>query len=130
MDFITCHTQGFILPGPLVRFGNAMYVIDSLLLAAQCSPGVSIQVESGRVIIDPHTFNIYGMTGPHLDLIESGSPTDSADDDLFGGIHNVIYTATSQDFREYQKVLEKYEKHHKSRLSVHRKPASPVFKPT
>jgi len=107
-----------------------MYVMDCMLLAAQCSLGVSIQVESGRIIIDPHTFNIYGMPGPNLESIESDSPTDSADDNLFGGIHNVIYKATSQAFRKYQKVLEKYEKHRKSDLSVRRKPASHLFTPT
>jgi hypothetical protein len=89
-----------------------------------------IQVESGRIIIDPHTFNIYGMPGPSLTSIVSDSPTDSADDNLFGGIHNVIYKATRQAFREYQKVLEKYEKHRTSDLSVRRKPAFHLFTPT
>jgi hypothetical protein len=82
-----------------------------------------IQVESGRVIIDPYTFNIYCIPGPNLESIESDSQTNSADDNSFGGIQNVIYEATKQAFLEYQKVLEKYEKHHKSDLSVHRKPA-------
>ncbi|OBT42291.1 hypothetical protein VE00_06372 [Pseudogymnoascus sp. WSF 3629] len=70
-------------------------------------------VESGRIIIDPHTFNIYGMPGPNLELIESDAPTDSADDKLFGGIYNVIYKATSQAFHEYGNVLKKFEKHRK-----------------
>lgn len=78
-----------------------MYVMDCMLLAAYCSLGVSIQVESGRIIIDPHTFNIYGMPAPDPESIESDSLMDSADDNLFGGIHNFIYKATGQAFREY-----------------------------
>jgi hypothetical protein len=130
MDFIICHTRDFTPLGPSGRLENAMYAIDYMLLAAYCSLGVSIQVESGRIIIDLHTFNIYGMPGPSLESIESDSLMDSADDNLFGGIHNVIYKATSQAFREYQKVLEKYEKHRNSDFSVHRKPAPHLFTPT
>ena len=104
--------------------------MNCMLLASQSSLDVFVQVESGRIIIDPHTFNIYGMPVPNLESIESDSPTDSADDNLFGGIHNVIYKATSQAFREYQKVLEKYEKHRKSDLSARRKTASHSFTPT
>lgn len=53
------------------------------------------------------------MPGPNLELIEPDAPTDSADDKLFGGIHNVIYKATSQAFHEYGNVLKKFEKHRK-----------------
>jgi hypothetical protein len=67
------------------------------------------------------------MPGPNLEPIDSDSPTDPVDDDLFGGIHNVIYNATSQAFREYQKVLGKYEKPRESDLSVRRKLASYLF---
>ncbi|OBT87648.1 hypothetical protein VE02_02685 [Pseudogymnoascus sp. 03VT05] len=70
-------------------------------------------VESGRIIIDPHTFNIYGMPGANLESIESDAPTDSADDKLFGGIHNVIYKATSLAFQEYGNALQKFEKDRK-----------------
>lgn len=70
-------------------------------------------VESGRIIIDPHTFSIYGMPGPNLQPIESGSPSDSAKDNVFDGIHNVIYQATSKAFQEYEKILKNYEKHQK-----------------
>jgi len=106
-----------------------MYVIDYSLLAARYSC-VSIQVVNGRIIVDPHTFNIYGMPGSNLESIESGSPTDSADDNLLGGNHNVIYRATSQAFRKYQKVLEKYEQHLETDLPIRRKPASNLFTPT
>lgn len=61
------------------------------------------------------------MPGPNLASIESGAPTDTDDDKLFGGVRNVIYTATSQAFEEYQNVLEKYETHHKDELTVRSK---------
>ncbi|OBT62584.1 hypothetical protein VE03_07373 [Pseudogymnoascus sp. 23342-1-I1] len=70
-------------------------------------------VESGRIIIDPHTFNIYGMPGPNLEPIEVDRPTGLTDGKVFGGIHNVIYRATSQAFLEYENALEKYEKYSK-----------------
>lgn len=74
-------------------------------------------VESSRIIIDPHTFNIYGTPGPGLGPIESDSHTDSADDEVLAGTHNVIYRATSQAFREYQNTLRKHEKRRKEDLS-------------
>lgn len=107
-----------------------MYVINSMLQTVQCSLGVSIQVENGRIIIDPHTFNIYGMPGPNLESIESDLPKDSAEDNSFSEIHNVIYKATSQAFREYQNVLKKYEKHWQGDLSVRCEPASHLSTPT
>lgn len=58
------------------------------------------------------------MPGPNIESIESDAPTDSTDDELFGGVHNVIYTATNRAFQEYQKVLEKYEKHGKGESRV------------
>jgi hypothetical protein len=104
-----------------------MYVTTCLLPAAQCSQGDFIQVESGRIIIDPHAFNIYGMPGPNLESIESTPPTDLADGNLLGKIHSVIFKATSQAFREYKRALEKHEKHQRSDLSPRRKPASHLF---
>ncbi|KFY72295.1 hypothetical protein V499_07548 [Pseudogymnoascus sp. VKM F-103] len=71
-------------------------------------------VESGRIIIDPHTFNIYGMPGPNIESIESDASTNSADDKLFGGIRNVIYKATSQAFQEYENALKRLGKDQKS----------------
>ncbi|KFX91101.1 hypothetical protein V490_06073 [Pseudogymnoascus sp. VKM F-3557] len=82
-------------------------------------------VENGRIIIDPHTFNIYGMPGPNLASIESDAPTDTTDDKLFSGVRDVIYTATSQAFEEYQKVLEKYKMHHKDEFTVRTKTLTP-----
>lgn len=70
------------------------------------------------------------MPGPNLESMESDLPMDLADDDVFGGIHNVIYKATSQAFREYREVLEKFEKHQKEGLSAHRRPASLLSKLT
>ncbi|KAI4144378.1 MAG: hypothetical protein LQ340_006676, partial [Diploschistes diacapsis] len=79
--------------------------------------GVSGEVESSRIIIDPHTFNIYGAPGPGLESIESDLHTDPADEDLLAGTHNVIYIATSQAFQEYRNALEKHEKRRKEDLS-------------
>ncbi len=59
------------------------------------------------------------MPGPNLGSIEP----DSTDHNSFNGINNVIYEATSQAFREYQKVLAKYDKLPKGNLSSHCKPA-------
>ncbi|KFY09596.1 hypothetical protein V491_08077 [Pseudogymnoascus sp. VKM F-3775] len=70
-------------------------------------------VESGRIVIDPHTYNIYGMPGPNLEPIQSRGLTKSAYDKKFGGIHNVIYRATSDAFQVYENILEKYEKNRK-----------------
>jgi hypothetical protein len=81
-------------------------------------------VESSRIIIDPHNFNIYGTPGPGLGSIESDSHADSADDQLLAGIHNVIYRATSQAFQEYQNALGKHEKLRKEDLPGSCKPAS------
>lgn len=69
------------------------------------------------------------MPGPSLESIESDSLADSTDEKLFGGIHNVIYKATSQAFREYQNILEKYEKHQQNDLSEGCKPTSHILKP-
>jgi hypothetical protein len=44
------------------------------------------------------------------------------------GIHNVIYKATSQEFQEYQGVLQKYEEQWKSDLSARRKPTSYILR--
>lgn len=74
-------------------------------------------MESSRIIIDPHTFNIYGTPGPGLGSIESDLPADSADEELLTGIHNVIHKATSQAFREYQHALRKHEKRGKDDFS-------------
>lgn len=69
------------------------------------------------------------MPGPNLESIESDAPTDSADDMLFGEIHNVIYMATSQAFQEYEKALKQHEKHRRSRSSAHSKQTSRLFTP-
>jgi hypothetical protein len=61
------------------------------------------------------------MPGPNLASIESDAPMDTTNDKLFGGVRNVIYTATSQAFEGYQKLLEKYEMHHKDALTVRSK---------
>ncbi|ORY60273.1 P-loop containing nucleoside triphosphate hydrolase protein [Pseudomassariella vexata] len=82
-------------------------------------------VESSRIIIDPHTFSIYGMPGPNLESMESDSNVDLADDDLFDGTHCVIYQATSQAFRKFQKVLQKYEKHRETSLLDRSKSLTP-----
>jgi hypothetical protein len=84
-------------------------------------------VESSRIIIDPHTFNIYGTPGPGLGSIESDLPADSADGELLAGIHNVVYKATSQAFREYQDALGKHEKRGKDDFSGGCKPAFRLF---
>ena len=85
-------------------------------------------MESSRIIIDPHTFNIYGTPGPGLGSIEPDPHADSADDESLAGTHNVIYRATSQAFREYQNALGKHGKRRKEELSGGRRPASYLFK--
>lgn len=87
-------------------------------------------MESSRIIIDPHTFNIYGTPGPGLVPIEfeADSQADSADEELLAGVHNVIYRATSQTFLEYQNALGKHEKRRKEDSSGHCKPASHLSK--
>jgi hypothetical protein len=89
-------------------------------------------VASSRIITDPHTFNVYGTPGPGLGSIESESDShaDLADDELLAGIHNVIYRATSQAFREYQNALGKHEKHRKGNFSGGCKLASCLFTST
>lgn len=87
-------------------------------------------MESSRIIIDPHTFNIYGAPGPGLESIESDLHTDPADEDLLAGTHNVIYIATSQAFQEYRNALEKHEKRRKEDLSGGCRPAPYLFTST
>jgi hypothetical protein len=84
-------------------------------------------VESSRIIIDPHTFNIYGTPGPGLGPIQSDLSADSADEELLAGIHNVVYKATSQAFRKYQDALGKHEKRGKDDFSGGCKPAFRLF---
>ncbi|PWY89945.1 P-loop containing nucleoside triphosphate hydrolase protein [Aspergillus heteromorphus CBS 117.55] len=69
-------------------------------------------VENSRIIIDPHTFNLYGASGPSLELINSESDLHmrSAEDDLLAGALNVIYRAASKAFGVYRNTLGKYEK--------------------
>lgn len=88
--------------------------------------GGSGKVESGRIIIDPHSFKIYGTSGPGLESITSefDSHADMADDELFAGIHNVVYRATWEAFQEYQNALEKYEERRKEDSLGDYKPAS------
>ena len=87
-------------------------------------------MESSRIIIDPHTFNIYGTPGPSLGSIKTDSHADSADDEILVGTHNVIYRATSHAFREYQNALEKHEKRRKENMSGDCRPASYLFTST
>jgi hypothetical protein len=82
-------------------------------------------VESGRIIIDPHTFSIYGMPGPNLEPIESKRLTGTADDPSFDEDYDVIHKATSKAYQEYQKALQKYEKQLKRSDSSPRR--EPVF---
>ncbi|KAF3481902.1 uncharacterized protein GIQ15_04661 [Arthroderma uncinatum] len=84
-------------------------------------------VENSRIIIDPHTFNIYGTPGPGLGLIESDSDShaDSTEEELLASTHNVIYKATSNTFREYQNALRKYETNSKDDKSGRYKTLSP-----
>lgn len=87
-------------------------------------------MESSRIIIDPHTFNIYGTPGPGLGSIESDPHADSADDESLAGTYNVIYRATSQAFRDYQNALRKHEKRGKEDLWAGCKPAFYPFTST
>lgn len=64
------------------------------------------------------------MPGPNLESIESDAPGDSADDNPFSGIRNVIYKATSQAFQEYGNALKKFEKDQKGS-----KQSSCIFSP-
>ena len=75
------------------------------------------KVESSRIIIDPHTFNICGTPGPGLGSIESDSQANSVNDESLAGIHNVVYRATSHAFRQYQNALRKHEKRAKGGIS-------------
>jgi hypothetical protein len=84
-------------------------------------------VESSRIIIDSHNFNIYGTPGPGLGSIESDSRADSADNQLLAGIHNIIYRATSQAFQEYQNALGKHKKLKEEDLPGSCKPTSYPF---
>ena len=80
-------------------------------------------MENSRIIIDPHTFNLYGTPGPGLGSIESASHANSAEDEILARTHNVIYRATSRAFQEYQNALAKHELHGKGDLSGGCKPA-------
>jgi hypothetical protein len=62
------------------------------------------------------------MPGPNLEPIRSETPDKSADNNPFGGIHNVIYEATAHAFRTYQKALEKYENNGENNSLIFRKP--------
>ncbi|KAB8252974.1 P-loop containing nucleoside triphosphate hydrolase protein [Aspergillus flavus] len=72
-------------------------------------------VENSRIIIDPHTFNIYSTPSPGLGSIksETESQVNSAEDQLLFDVPNVIYRATSQAYQIYRNSLGKYEKHGK-----------------
>ena len=82
-------------------------------------------VESSRIIIDPHTFSIYGMPGPGLGSMESHLRVDSGDDDPLASTHNVIYKATSHAVRQYQNALEKHQKRRGPDLPTDSKSLSP-----
>ena len=73
-------------------------------------------MENGRIIIDPHNFNIHGTPGPGLGSIGPGYGLDSADDETVSGVHNVIYQATSHTFGDYQNALRRHEKVRKKDL--------------
>ncbi|UDD60856.1 hypothetical protein AFCA_008243 [Aspergillus flavus] len=72
-------------------------------------------VENSRIIIDPHTFNIYSNLSPGLRSIksETDSQVNSAEDQLLFDVPSVIYRATSQAYQIYRDSLGKYEKHGK-----------------
>ncbi|EEP77446.1 predicted protein [Uncinocarpus reesii 1704] len=87
------------------------------------------KVENSRIIIDPHTFNLYGTPGPGLGSIgsELDSHADAADEEVFAVIQNVIYRATSQAFQAYQRALERLEKRSKEGISGGCNTASDLF---
>ena len=66
-------------------------------------------MENSRIIIDPHTFNIHSTLGPGLGSIESDSQMDSADQEYSATNYNVLYKATTQAYREYQKAIGNVE---------------------
>ncbi|KAH6640030.1 P-loop containing nucleoside triphosphate hydrolase protein [Truncatella angustata] len=65
-------------------------------------------VEKGRIIIDPHTFKIYGMGNHDLESTVTGSPIVSSNDDDFG--YSMIHKATSQALHRFMATLEKFER--------------------
>ena len=101
-----------------------MYVKCCVLLPVRCLHSSSVQVENGRIIIDPYTFNIHGMPGPNLELLGYESREVLNDDNVFDGVYNVIYKATDQDFRGFQKALEKCQEQQRRNLTTHSKPDS------
>ena len=68
---------------------------------------LSGQVESSRIILDPHNFNLYGTPGPGLGSIES----DLTDREPLAEVGNVVYKATSLAYRQYQDALKKHKNH-------------------
>nr|POF17388.1 hypothetical protein CFP56_76110 [Quercus suber] len=65
-------------------------------------------VERSRIIIDPQTFNIHGLSGPSLSKLEIAcQPVTSAD------AQALVYSATRQAFRRYQTALEACATHSK-----------------
>jgi hypothetical protein len=82
-----------------------------------------LQLENGRIIIDPHAFDIHCMPGPNLEPIDTTSHLISADDDnLLDGDHNIVYQTTIQAFRQYQDILGKCEKLWENDITACRKP--------
>ncbi|PYI04036.1 P-loop containing nucleoside triphosphate hydrolase protein [Aspergillus sclerotiicarbonarius CBS 121057] len=61
-------------------------------------------VESSRIIIDPHTFNLYSTPGPGLGSIES----ESVDEDPLADVPNVVFKATGHAYRQYRNAVERH----------------------
>lgn len=87
-------------------------------------------MENSRIIIDTHTFNVYGAPGGNLGLIEPDSNGGSIDEQVLAGTHNVIFSATTQAFQKYQNALGRHEKRAAENLLVGCKSASYLFTST
>ncbi|PLB50093.1 P-loop containing nucleoside triphosphate hydrolase protein [Aspergillus steynii IBT 23096] len=76
-------------------------------------------VESSRIIIDPHTFDIYGTPGPGLGSINAAADPgrDATDEEPLAVVPNVMLRATSHAYRVYQSAVERHNKRAKDSLS-------------
>ncbi|EHL02853.1 hypothetical protein M7I_1116 [Glarea lozoyensis 74030] len=64
-------------------------------------------IASGRIIVDPHTFGIYSMSGPSLAVLENDRATTYSSKSLFKSGDSVIRSATEEEFRMYEEALQK-----------------------
>jgi hypothetical protein len=64
-----------------------------------------VKVEHGRIIVDPGTFNMYGLGSIQLDC-----HTTSIDDELSTGTYSVIYQATIREFQQYHDTLARIQR--------------------